>query len=59
MKNKKIKNKYSPSEFFKNIYSLIMTKITMPKARFIRRPLYIRGGEISYGVRWSYNGSYV
>ena len=32
-------NQYSPSEYIKNVYSLIMTK----QARFIRRPVYIRG----------------
>lgn len=37
-------NKYSASEFIKNIYSLFMTKITIRQARFIRRPVYIRGG---------------
>ena len=36
-------NQYSPSEYLKNIYSLIMTKLTMRQARFIRRPIYIRG----------------
>lgn len=36
-------NKYSASEFLKNIYSLIMTKIYIPQARLIRRPTYIRG----------------
>lgn len=36
-------NKYSASEFVKNVYSLIMTKLTMKQARFIRRPVYIRG----------------
>ncbi len=36
-------NQYSFSEYIKNIYSLIMTKITMRQARFIRRPIYIRG----------------
>ncbi|MBF0580413.1 acetyltransferase [Erysipelotrichaceae bacterium RD49] len=36
-------NKYTPSEYIKNIYSLLMTKITMKQARFIRRPIYIRG----------------
>lgn len=36
-------NKYSLSEYLKNIYSLIMTKIFYSKARFIRRPVYIRG----------------
>lgn len=36
-------NKYSTSEFVKNAYSLVMTKITFRHARFIRRPIYIRG----------------
>jgi len=38
-----MRNQYSPSESIKNIYSLIMTKLTMKQARFIRRPVYIRG----------------
>lgn len=36
-------NQYSLSEYIKNVYSLIMTKLTMRQARFIRRPIYIRG----------------
>ncbi|MBQ9265043.1 MAG: acetyltransferase [Clostridia bacterium] len=36
-------NQYSPSEYIKNAYSLIMTKLTMRQARFVRRPIYIRG----------------
>lgn len=36
--------KYSFSEFVKNAYSLVMTKVAMPQARLIRRPVYIRGG---------------
>lgn len=36
-------NQYSPSEYMKNVYSLIMTKLTMRQARFIRRPVYFRG----------------
>ena len=36
-------NLYSPSEYIKNVYSLIMTKLSMRQARFIRRPIYIRG----------------
>lgn len=39
-----MRNKYSFSEFLKTAYSLIITKITYPKARIIRRPVYIRGG---------------
>ena len=44
-----MKNTYSASEFIKNIYSLIMTKITMRQARFIRRPIYIRGKKSLVG----------
>lgn len=44
-----MRNQYSPSEFIKNIYSLIMTKITMRQARFIRRPIYIRGRKSMTG----------
>lgn len=36
-------NQYSLSEYIKNVYSLIITKLTMRQARFIRRPIYIRG----------------
>ena len=36
-------NRYSPSEYIKNVYSLVMTKLTMRQARFVRRPIYIRG----------------
>ena len=36
-------NQYSFSEFVKNTYSYFMTKCTMPQARFVRRPVYIRG----------------
>lgn len=38
-----MKNKYSLGEIIKNVYSLVMTKIMMPQARIIRRPVYIRG----------------
>lgn len=38
-------NHYSFSEYIKNIYSILMTKITMSQARFIRRPIYIRGSK--------------
>lgn len=36
-------NRYSLSEYVKNVYGLIMTKLTMRQARFVRRPIYIRG----------------
>lgn len=42
-------NLYSPSEYIKNVYSLLMTKITMPQARFIRRPIYVRGKKSLVG----------
>lgn len=35
--------KYTFSEFTKNIYSLIFTKIFYPQCRLLRRPIYIRG----------------
>lgn len=38
-----MKNRYSPSEFAKNVYSLAMTRLFMSQARFIRRPVFIRG----------------
>lgn len=44
-------NLYSFSEFVKNVYSLIMTKITMNQARFIRRPIYIRGKNSISGCK--------
>ena len=44
-------NYYSPSEYIKNIYSLIMTKLTMRQARFIRRPVYIRGRRSLSGCK--------
>ena len=42
-------NKYSISEILENIYYLVVTKITMPQARFIRRPIYIRGWRLVEG----------
>lgn len=42
-------NLYTPSEYLKNVYSLIMTKLTMKQARFIRRPIYIRGRKSLVG----------
>lgn len=44
-------NQYSPSEYIKNVYSLIMTKLTMRQARFIRRPIYIRGSKSLSGCK--------
>lgn len=42
-----LKNRYSFSELLKTGYSLILTKLTMPQARLIRRPVYMRGGVFS------------
>lgn len=42
-----MKNKYSLSEWIRNVYDLVMTKIIMRQARFIRRPVFIRGGDRS------------
>ena len=42
-------NRYTPSEYIKNVYNLIMTKLTMRQARFIRRPIYIRGKKSMSG----------
>lgn len=44
-------NRYTPSEYIKNVYSLIMTKLTMRQARFIRRPIYIRGVKSLSGCK--------
>ena len=38
-----IKNKYLISEFISTTIAFLLTKIFYPKARLIRRPLYIRG----------------
>ncbi len=44
-------NKYSFSEYCKNIYSLITTKLFFRQARFIRRPIYIRGKNSIVGAK--------
>lgn len=36
-------SKYSRLNLFENVFSLIFTKLFYPKARLIRRPIYIRG----------------
>ena len=38
-----MKNFYSPSEFLKNCWSLLCTKLFFRPARLVRRPVYIRG----------------
>lgn len=42
-------NKYSVTEMIKTAYSLMLTKLTIPKARLIRRPIYVRGAHSLYG----------
>lgn len=44
-------NYYSPSEFIKNAYSLIITKIFYHNSRLIRRPIYIRGKKSLCGAK--------
>ena len=44
-------NLYSPSEFIKNAYSLVMTKLTLSGARLVRRPVYIRGRRSLSGCK--------
>lgn len=46
-----MKNHYSFSEFIKTAYSLLITKITMPQSRLIRRPVYIRGAKSISGAK--------
>lgn len=53
-----MRNHYSASELIKTVYSLIMTKITMPQARLIRRPVYIRGGQSLVGAKGLTTGRY-
>lgn len=44
-------SQYSLSEFVSNVFSLIITKITINQARFIRRPIYIRGRRSLSGCK--------
>lgn len=46
-----MKNKYSLSEFISTSLALIATKLTMPGARLIRRPVYIRGSKSIVGSK--------
>lgn len=36
---------YGPSETFKNVWALFLTKVLFPGARLVRRPFYLRGGK--------------
>lgn len=42
-------NSYSASEYMKTAVSLVLTKVVFPKARLIRRPIYIRGRKSMSG----------
>ncbi len=45
-----MKNGYGFGEIFKNVISLVYTKIFYKGARLIRRPIYVRGKKfLSYG----------
>ena len=44
-----MRNQYSISEFLKISYSYVLTKLLFPKARLIRRPIYIRGRKSMTG----------
>ncbi|WP_294413175.1 DapH/DapD/GlmU-related protein [uncultured Ruminococcus sp.] len=44
-------SQYSFSEFIKNVYSFVMTKLSLNKARLIRRPIYIRGRKSISGCK--------
>lgn len=44
-------SRYSFSEFVKNVYSLIMTKLFYRGSRFIRRPIYMRGKKSLSGCK--------
>ncbi len=46
-----MRNKYSFSEFVKTAYSFVMTKLTFPQARLVRRPVYTRGGRSIVGAK--------
>lgn len=46
-----MRNKYSISEFITTAYSFVLTKLFYPRARLIRRPVYIRGKKsLQYGT---------
>lgn len=53
-----MKNSYSFSEYLKNVYSYLMTKLTMKNARFIRRPIYIRGKKSISGCEFMTTGRF-
>lgn len=46
-----MRNKYSFSELLKTVYSLILTKLMIPQARLVRRPVYIRGQRSLSGCK--------
>ncbi len=46
-----MKNKYTFGELIKNMYYLLMTKLFFPRARLIRRPIYMRGRKSIEGLK--------
>lgn len=46
-----VRNHYSFSEWFKTAYSVFTTKIWIPKARIVRKPVYIRGIKSLVGAK--------
>lgn len=46
-----MRNHYSISEFIGNVFSLVLTKLTLPQARFVRRPVYLRGKRSLSGCK--------
>ena len=57
---------YSFCEIIKNVYSLVLTKLTLPQCRLLRRPIYMRGIKsiegakgltVGYGCRFDLEGT--
>lgn len=46
-----MRNQYSFSELIGNVFALILTKLTLPQARFVRRPFYLRGKRSLSGCK--------
>ena len=51
-----MRNQYSFTEFIGTCWSLLLTKIAYPKARLIRRPIYIRGRKSLDGGKFLTTG---
>lgn len=46
-----MRNQYSFSEFIGNVFAFVLMKLTLPQARFVRRPFYLRGKRSLSGCR--------